>query len=423
MFARKLLWSALLLAIVLGTPAFANHLADEGFDATVADLGTNGPWYQWGWAGFHPFGGNNPEWWGDSAAVYAGTTNGVPDTSGVFQPNFGTHQGLSMEGVEFELQVDLYPMLNYAALLTVGIQWRDEGGGDVDVISEDTVSFDLTDPLVDPPGVARGQYNTVTFTATAPAGAYFAVPFVQSSDVVETEITEHWCYIDNGILNVVDNLAENPGFEADDAVVDPWVMVGSNSLANWHGNPNNHMFWWADQLTASGMIYQPGICAAPGNTYEISITNSFQTDWFADLEFGFKWMAADDETEIAENATLLEPLGFPPIPYERYTFSATAPPAGTTYVRPFVRYSNVTYVPDPIEDNSAPTDNIVVLLTSGSPPDEDGDGVTDCYDVCPGTVLGAPVDETGRPLADLDGDCDVDLADYAIFAQSFSGPQ
>lgn len=52
--------------------------------------------------------------------------------------------------------------------------------------------------------------------------------------------------------------------------------------------------------------------------------------------------------------------------------------------------------------------------------DADGDGVI-CGDVCPATPLGAPVDAEGRPIADLNGDCQVDMADFAIVQLSYDG--
>src|SRR6476659_9994682 len=54
--------------------------------------------------------------------------------------------------------------------------------------------------------------------------------------------------------------------------------------------------------------------------------------------------------------------------------------------------------------------------------DTDGDGVPDGVDVCCHTPPGVAVDAQGRPLGDLDGDCDVDQSDFAIFQANMTGP-
>lgn len=56
------------------------------------------------------------------------------------------------------------------------------------------------------------------------------------------------------------------------------------------------------------------------------------------------------------------------------------------------------------------------------PDDPDQDQVTGCDDVCP--YLGGPggVDGEGRPLGDLDHNCSVDLADYAVMLLNYTGP-
>ena len=56
--------------------------------------------------------------------------------------------------------------------------------------------------------------------------------------------------------------------------------------------------------------------------------------------------------------------------------------------------------------------------------DIDGDGVANGIDVCELTPTGIPVSPQGRPLGDLDDDCDVDLDDWYYFSIciSLSGP-
>ncbi|MFH0981740.1 MAG: SUMF1/EgtB/PvdO family nonheme iron enzyme [Planctomycetota bacterium] len=54
--------------------------------------------------------------------------------------------------------------------------------------------------------------------------------------------------------------------------------------------------------------------------------------------------------------------------------------------------------------------------------DIDGDGVDDALDVCNNTPPGTAVDAEGRPLGDIDRDCETDLEDYALFQQGMTGP-
>lgn len=54
--------------------------------------------------------------------------------------------------------------------------------------------------------------------------------------------------------------------------------------------------------------------------------------------------------------------------------------------------------------------------------DPDDDGVFGCNDVCPSVTAPGGTDSDGRPLGDLDADCDVDLNDFAIMQLNFTGP-
>jgi hypothetical protein len=53
--------------------------------------------------------------------------------------------------------------------------------------------------------------------------------------------------------------------------------------------------------------------------------------------------------------------------------------------------------------------------------DMDGDGVDDSIDVCNNTPPNTAVDALGRPLGDIDLDCDTDLNDFNLFSQGFTG--
>ncbi len=54
--------------------------------------------------------------------------------------------------------------------------------------------------------------------------------------------------------------------------------------------------------------------------------------------------------------------------------------------------------------------------------DTDGDGVDDAIDVCNNSPPGTAVDPEGRPLGDIDQDCDTDMDDFALFQQGMTGP-
>jgi len=55
-------------------------------------------------------------------------------------------------------------------------------------------------------------------------------------------------------------------------------------------------------------------------------------------------------------------------------------------------------------------------------PDIDNDGVSNEGDDCDYTPPGINVDDEGRPIGDLDLDCDVDLEDFAELQANFTGP-
>lgn len=53
--------------------------------------------------------------------------------------------------------------------------------------------------------------------------------------------------------------------------------------------------------------------------------------------------------------------------------------------------------------------------------DIDNDGVQNDVDVCDFTRVVAAVDSEGRPLGDIDLDCDTDLDDFKLFQTGFTG--
>ncbi len=65
---------------------------------------------------------------------------------------------------------------------------------------------------------------------------------------------------------------------------------------------------------------------------------------------------------------------------------------------------------------------LVATAAGAMAADQDGDGVDDAIDVCCNTPPNIPVDAQGRPIGDIDGDCDCDLNDFALLNLSYTGP-
>jgi hypothetical protein len=53
--------------------------------------------------------------------------------------------------------------------------------------------------------------------------------------------------------------------------------------------------------------------------------------------------------------------------------------------------------------------------------DVDQDGIEDFVDICSNTPKGIAINSAGRPLADADDDCDVDLNEFALLQNAFTG--
>lgn len=65
---------------------------------------------------------------------------------------------------------------------------------------------------------------------------------------------------------------------------------------------------------------------------------------------------------------------------------------------------------------------VAVLSIPVQAVDTDLDGIDDQFDVCCSTPASVPVDSTGRPLGDIDQDCDVDLDDASLLWAAYTGP-
>lgn len=95
-------------------------------------------------------------------------------------------------------------------------------------------------------------------------------------------------------------LLTNPGFQNSDgsASGDGWGTFGNVSFDTFFG-PNGHASFFADGPGNSGGVFQQGIAAVEGATYEFTLTDVRIEDNFnANFSFGLEFYAADDTTQL-----------------------------------------------------------------------------------------------------------------------------
>ena len=152
------------------------------------------------------------------------------------------------------------------------------------------------------------------------------------------------------------NLIVNPGFldlNGDGAFGDQWGQWGNTGFNDyWGGNP--HASFFAEQSGYYGGVYQMGIPAVPGTQYELTLTNvRVEVNAAAEFRFGLEFYSTDDATLISDT---LVPLDLAPsgdgLSFE---MSATAP-ANAVFVRPIIRFENVT-------SSAAERENVFVFET------------------------------------------------------------
>ena len=137
------------------------------------------------------------------------------------------------------------------------------------------------------------------------------------------------------------NLTFNPGLiDTDDnmSTGDGWFTFGAASAElDFFGDGNiGHGSFFADMAGNSGGLFQLGIPAVAGETYELNFRAQFEANYDAVTRFGLEFYEADDETKIGETFVEIDDA---PVAggYRRYTMQAVAP-AGTAFVSPVMLF-------------------------------------------------------------------------------------
>ncbi len=159
-----------------------------------------------------------------------------------------------------------------------------------------------------------------------------------------------------GPAMAVENLLINPGFEDPDGVGpaefgDGWGAYGAAGFNAFFG-ANGHASLFPDTVGNVGGVFQLGIAATPGSTYQLDLLDTrIESNFDADLKFGLEYWTSDDETGVKLGETIVtvnaaERLALPNVDSGGsvngavFSVRGTAV-AGANIVRPIVFYDNV----------------------------------------------------------------------------------
>ncbi len=118
-----------------------------------------------------------------------------------------------------------------------------------------------------------------------------------------------------------------------------WQLLVLAMIFRAVGDPNGHATLFSEMAGNEGGVFQQSILGTAGATYEFSLTDvRIEANVNGVFEFGFEYYGDDDTTKLGES--------FAPIDISTtgdglsFTTSAMAI-AGTTFVRPMVKYSDI----------------------------------------------------------------------------------
>ncbi|MEO1534753.1 MAG: GC-type dockerin domain-anchored protein [Planctomycetota bacterium] len=304
---------------------------------------------------------------------------GFLDFFGSGNPGHGTLFGDNIfnEGAVFQLRIPAVEGTDYE--VSADIQFESEWDADARLAIEFYASDDATKlgetvmmlPALDTAGQG---YKTYRVSGTAPTGTAYVRPIVDF-DLVFTGGVNRASTIDNVIVReAVSEQGLNPSFEdivGDGSVGDFWGTFGAAGFDTFFpATGTGHAVLFGDVAGNEGGLFQVGIPAVAGETYELSLSASFEAEWDADTQFGLEFFEADDATQVS---SVLEPLSeIPGAGYLAYSMSATAP-AGAERVRPIVLFSNAASTGT--ERAGTIDDLSVTVAEADCPADVNGDGL------------------------------------------------
>ena len=374
----------------------ANRTVNPGFLDTDSDGTLGDGWFSFGAAGFLDFFGNgNP----GHGTLFA---DNIFNLGGIFQLRIPI-----IEGNEYQVIADIQFESNWQADARLALEFY---------AADDATK--LGETVVDLPSAANRGLGYFRYTASgvAPAGSAYVRPFIDFDFVLSGGVSRA-ATVDNVIIReVTDELTVNSSFDdviGDGTQGDLWSTFGAAGFADFFGNGSpGHAALFGDVAGNSGGVFQVGIPAAPGETYELSLDASFEASWDAVTSYGLEFYADDESTLIGAS---LEPLTeIPGAGYISYSMTADAP-AGAARVRPIVLFSDAASTGT---ERTGTVDNMSVRI-----PDEptcladvNGNGVADPGDF--GAWVAAY--NANSPAADQNGDGFVNPSDFGAWVANFN---
>lgn len=379
-----------------------NRLANGAFLDLNGDFTPGDGWFSYGAAGLNDFfGAGNP----GHGTLFA---DFVSNNGGIFQLRRAGRPG---EVYEFSAAIQFESNWDARAEMVLEFWGADDG--------QFPFAGKLGEAVLTLPNSARGLgYRRYTLTATAATGTVYVRPVVRF-DQVQSNGSSRAATIDNALLVVADdNLINNPGFLdqfGSGEFGSQWASFGNAGFDNFFPNGDaGHGSLFADQVVNAGGIFQQGIAATPGEGYTLTVAVSTEASFDADLTVGLEFYSADDATLLNETVTRVTPTGG--AGYAEVEVAAVAP-AGSAFVRPVVKFSNVR-TEGPGRAATVDTARLVAGPVSLCRADIDGDGDADIFDIFAFfNAFGA-----GQPVADFTGDGVLNIFDIFGYFTAFASP-
>ncbi len=373
-----------------------NRTTNPGFLDLDGDGTFGDGWFTFGAAGLLDFfGSGNP-----GHGVLFG--DNIFNVGGIFQLRLP-----AIDGQEYEVSADIQFEESWDAAARLAIEFY---------AADDATK--LGETVLDLPALAtRGDgYKRYRVAGVAPVGTAYVRPFVDF-DFVLTGGVSRAATVDNVILReVVSERALNPGFEdivGDGQVGDFWSTFGAAGFADFFPAAGaGHAVLFGDTAGNEGGVFQTGIPAVVGETYELNLNAAFETSWDAVTQFGLEFYEADDETLVS---AVLEPLSeVPGAGYLAYSMSAEAP-ANASVVRPIVIFSGAVSTGS---DRAASIDDMSVTRADAAPcvGDTNGDGALTPSDFNAWIIAF----NTQSPACDQNGDGLCTPADFNAWILNFN---